>query len=477
MWRDVTLAAVFGATRESDILFLAISIPVFLITVTTASFRSAVVPALGSALATSPALWTTIARRFLLVASLVALVIAVLLGAVATLVYWSDLPAAAGPNRRLFALFLVAILPMYVASALVELIQGPLQVAGKFLAPSALRIGLPVGVVLGALLFPEQSVFSVALGGGAGALLALALGLGLLWQARFIPPISASALPPEVKRSVVTSYGALVTATCITYANPLVDQWVAGLAGEGSVSMLGYANRLTVGISALVAGALSQALLVHFGRLVSVGDTEGIQKSFRQLIRVAPWLGGFVTLGVWLTSDMGISLLYARGNFSAETSDRVSTLLDIYALQFPIYWTGITAVALVWAVSLNRVFIRIGIILFAVNAICDVVLLRLFGLDGLPVTTSIVFALSTILLTVALRKAGKIEISGGDLGGILVPFVLLGLFALGIRQYGIRLSPDATPSTLLLAAMMLVSFGTVSAVVGYRTIFKGGSVV
>ena len=101
--RDVTLAGAFGAGVESDVLFLAISIPVFLVTVGTGAFRSIVVPALGRAIVSTAARFQALANRFLLVAVVVTAGIVMALALLAFIVYQVDLPNVAHESRRLFA--------------------------------------------------------------------------------------------------------------------------------------------------------------------------------------------------------------------------------------------------------------------------------------------------------------------------------------------------------------------------------------
>jgi putative peptidoglycan lipid II flippase len=468
--RDVAIASAFGAGREADILFLAISIPLFLITVSANAFRSVTVPALGTALAAGIETCRAVSRRFLLVSSTGSLTAALLLAMGAALVYWLPVPGIDPSDRQRFTLVLAAIVPMYWFAAQLELWQGPFQAWGRYMTPSLLRLGLPCGIAIGALLLHRFSVFGVAIGGGAGALLGLIGGLLLLWRIDILPRPGTLPLPPETRKTVFTNYTALVTATCITYANPMVDQWLAGLTGDGGISMLGYASRLTTGVAGLVAGSLSQALLVHYSRLVGNNDQAGIQDTWRRLLRVSPWLGCFATLGVWLTSDLGVALLYQRGSFTAATSERVATLIDLYALQFPIYWASVASFTLIWATSMNRVFLRIGIVLFVVNALCDLLFIRLFGLAGLAVTTSVVYGLSAVLLTLALMKSGVISLNSRDILALLVPFVVLAACRVPIQLLDLRLAPGESLATISASLLMLVGFGGTGAAVAWKVL-------
>lgn len=472
--RDVALASAFGASHEADVLFLAMSIPLFLLSVAANAFRSIAVPALSKALVEGLTAGRAMAQRFLMIANAGALGTAILLGLCAALLYYVDLQPTTQANRQQFALVLGTIIPMYFFASLVEIWQGPAQAWNRFMAPSLLRLGLPCGIALGCLLEQPAGTLNVAVGGAIGALLAVLAGLALLHRLQIAPSLRTRPLPQDVAMTARTNFTALVAATCITYANPLVDQWIAGLTGPGGISMLGYASRLTTGILGLVAAALSQGLLVHYSRHVGTNDREGINSTYRSILRLGPWVGCFTTLTLWLTSDLGISLLYERGSFDAETTARVATLVDLYALQFPIYWTSVATFTLIWATSMNQVFLRIGILLFAVNAFCDLLFAKLFGINGIALTTSVVYALSGVLLHRALRNAGLISITARDISAMLAPFVLLGICWALIQtlHLGIALHQPQLNTTLSLALLML--FGGIAAATSYRTLTTGG---
>lgn len=447
--RDISLAAAFGAALQSDVLFLAISIPVFILTVGSNGFRSVVVPALSRTRATSEEHFRQVAGRFVQIASRSTVTLTAVLLVVAAGLYYTEFPGIPADTRRLFALFFLAIVPMYAGSALVELLQGPLQVTGHFLVPSLLRLGLPVGIIIGVLALPQASIFGASIGGAIGVLVAVPLGIYLLRQQHMLPVPGTPRLPADIGTPALAGYKAIVAATMITYANPLVDQWVAGLAGPGSTSMLGYANRLMTGVVALVAGALSQVLLIQFSREVGNDNRAGLSATYRLLTRVMPWVGCAATLGVWLTSEFLVSLLYERGSFDAGHTATVAALVNRYALQFPIFWTGIAGGVLVWALSMNHILVRIGIVLFAANVVADILFVQLFGVQGIPLSTSVVLLISVVLVNLAIHRDGRVAIRLSDWARAALPLSLLALSGYLIRRFdlGVAAAPDLAGTT------------------------------
>ena len=461
--RDISLAAAFGAALGSDILFLAISIPVFILSVGSNGFRSVVVPALSRVRAGSQDLFRQVAPRFVSIASSTTAMAAGILLALGTLLYLIEVPGVPPETRKLFALFFLTIIPMYVGSALVELLQGPLQVSGSFLLPSLLRMGLPVGIIVGVLVLPGQSIFAASIGGLVGVLLTLPVGLYLLHQNRMLPTGRTNPLPADIGTTALLGYKALVAATVITYANPLIDQWIASTAGPGATSMLGYASRLMTGVVALVAGALGQVLLIHLSRQVANNDRSGLTATYRLLVRVMPWVGCGATLAVWLTSPFLVSLLYERGSFDAQTSATVTDLVNRYALQFPVFWTGVAGGILVFALSMNRILVRIGIVLFITNIVADLIFLQLFGVRGIPLSTTVVLLVSVVLVNLSLKRADHLDIRLVDWAWAAIPVSLLALSGVLMSRFeiGVAASPELRGTAL--AALLFLAFAACAA--------------
>ncbi len=304
---------------------------------------------------------------------------------------------------------------------------------------------------------PGLSIFGAALGGAAGVLLSLPVGAWLLRQDRMLPASRTVPLPADIGSTALAGYKAIVAATLITYANPLVDQWVAGFAGPGATSHLGYANRLMTGVVGLVAGALSQVLLIQFSNQVGNADRAGLSATYRLLTRVMPWVGCAATLGVWLTSRFLVTLLYQRGSFDAADAVMVSDLVNRYALQFPVFWTGIAGGVLVWALSMNHILVRIGIVLFAANVLGDLLFVQLFGVRGIPLSTTLVLLISVVLVNVSIHRTRQLEVRLADWAHAVVPLSLLALSGLLVARFDLGLAPSpdlagAAGAVLLFAA-------------------------
>jgi len=465
LFRDITVAAAFGAGPDSDTFFLAISVPVYLLTASSNAFRSVAVPALEAARTGSDTEYHAVGQRLVVNILWGVAIVAIGLCMAACVAYAACRVYDQTAFWTRVALFLAAIMPMYAGASLVELLQGPLQVSGRFLLPNLLRLGLPVGIVAGVLLQSASTLKTVAVDGTIGACSAALIAGYLLRTAHFLPAGSTPGLPVEIRRSVVAGFRALMLATCITYSRPIIDQWMAGFLGAGATSMLGYASRITVAIASLAVGPVSQVLLIHFSRLAHQGNESLIQSTYRLLFRVAPWIGCIVTLAVWLMSNFVVRMLYQHGKFDGHDARAVAELMNYYALQFPLFWSGIASFTLISALSMNPVFIRIGVILVVVNVIGNVTLIKLLGLNGIAASTNLVYLVSVLLLNLVLMRRKAISLDWSDCRAALLPVVILAVEGAVIWYFNLQVDPSNN------YGRMLGGVGTFAVFVGLGVIF------
>ena len=467
--RDVTIAAAFGASLSADVFFLTVSILVFLVTLGSNAFRGAVVPLLERSLAAGQRAYAATAKRLLLVNATGILLLAGCLGLLAVGAWLLPISNLNPASRELFGRFLLAILPMYVLLAMVESCQAPLQVRGQFLAPGLLRLGLPIGMIGGVLLTADPSIFSAAVGGLAGTTVVFLLVLGLLSRNGIAASDAPASLPPEVRKPLVAGYQALAIAYAVTYVNPVVDQWMATLAGEGGASLLGYANRIAVGLGSLVAGSLSPVLLVQFSRYVAAGNSAAIRNLYRLFLSLLPWLACLATLATWLVAELLIQVLYQRGEFGPDEAEVVVDLINVYALQFTVLWASVPAVTLITALSLTRMLVPMGIFLFAVNLVGDLLLLRVLGLPGIPLATVIVYTTSLVIMNVFLVRQGQIALGAQEIGRGLLPVLLLGACWLLIGHLDLAIRLEGLTMGNLQAIGLLAGFAALAGGIAWRS--------
>jgi putative peptidoglycan lipid II flippase len=426
LFRDVAIAASLGASLSADYFFLAISIPVFVISVTGSSYRSVVVPYLvRKAAGARGSFHAAISRlTWLNVTGVVG--ISGLCASVLSLGYLFVVRTATDTGSASLLSAMLLVIPMYALSGFIEMGQGVLQASGSLMMPNLSRAALPIGILFGAgLLGPRAGMSGLILGGTVGA----AIGVFVIaWQlSRHGVPMRRvrAKLPAPEARQFLQNFRAMLVAASINHLTPLIGQWLAGLLGPGSVSDLGYANRLTVGAAALIAGSLTPVLLEFFAREGDGDDATSRGRTFFEIATAFAWTGCCMTLGFWITSEYLIEFIYKRGEFTEADARHVTLLANCFAMQFPVLFAGAAATSLISAQGLNRVFVPICVALLISNVLLTIVLMNLLGAAGIALASSLTYVMSFTLFVLTLIRRKVINPDRVSLQQFSAPFAIL----------------------------------------------------
>jgi len=409
--RDVAIAAVYGTSLTADAFYLALAVPVFLATVAIGSFRNAVVPVLEKV---EQAHGATVLRNvvggFFLGNSLVTVSVGALVALTAPLYVrflGARLPVG---GVHLLTYISWAVLPMMLLSVLAALNDGPLHVRGRFFVPTLSRVTLPFGIASGALLLQgEFGIYGACIGGAVGASIQLCLS-GFLLKMEDLLGTCTMTDSLRVRAEVKSQFFMLAAGTSIVYVSPIINQWMASFLGTGAVATLGYANRLAVGVSSLTTGALAPALLLHFSRQVSKRDVASLNDSYVIFLKIAIWTGCALAIFVNAISYPAVELLYERGQFCQSDTIAVAGVLSFYALQFPPLLVSAAAFTLISALGKNKIFIPLSAANAIINVAGNAVFMKLFGINGIAISTALTYCVSLLAMNVVLARGGFIRI-------------------------------------------------------------------
>ncbi len=185
----------------------------------------------------------------------------------------------------------------------------------------------------------------------------------------------------------------------------IIDQWFAAQLGPGTLSMLGYSTRIVGLVLSLFAIAISRGLMPGFAK---------IQVENPLALRAAVLRYGLIVLLVGLVlaamgiaaSDLLVKLLFQRGEFTAEDTVKVGSLVRYAMVQVPFYFSSMVVVSALLVQGRYRAVTIAAAINGVVKLLLAYLLVARYGLPGLLLATALVYLLSTIVCTVQLFRPG-----------------------------------------------------------------------
>ena len=168
-----------------------------------------------------------------------------------------------------------------------------------------------------------------------------------------------------------------------------VDQYFMAQQGDGAIATLGYANRLLSLLLSMGALAISRATLPILSEILFQGDHARARNT------ALKWSGIMLTVGVvgagiaYALAPYVIRLLFQKGAFTAEDTIAVTNLFRFGLVQVPFYFGMCVLVQLFASETRYRAITVFSLIGFATKVVANIILIRLYGAQGVLLATGI----------------------------------------------------------------------------------------
>jgi len=229
-------------------------------------------------------------------------------------------------------------------------------------------------------------------------------------------------------RKVLKLIGPTVIGMAAYQLNDLVSTALAGNAGEGVVSSLQYSLRLQELILGVFAVSIGTVLLPNLAEYAKSSRWALFNERLISGIEIIALITIPITFFSLAQGEPLIRLLFQNRSF-----DESSVALTLAAFTF--HMPGLFFIALnrilapaFYAQSDSKSPTLAGLISFAVNIVCAVLLVRPFRGAGIALALSIASAINSVLLLVFLKKNPNIAV-GRALGSALAYMLKLSLLS------------------------------------------------
>lgn len=329
LFKDVTLAASFGASQALDtylIAFVLIGVPVSIVVV---AMQTTLIPALVNK--DNNAAAGLLGGAIKLAVALLILALPVWL-AVLPVAFGALYPGKGGDDRHELLLACLWLVPYYFINGINLLLYGALQ-ARKVFWPNAVLPGLfPLAILTVIWLLPDASIHSLLIGTVIGSVLEGAALVIVLIRERLIRlwRTVGYGLKPVVRLAMPLMAGGVIASFA-----PIVEQLIAFSLGPGAVSLLSYGNKVPAAVNSLLLTAIGIVVLPHFAELMAKREWCVCKKLYLRLSVIA-LAAGILVAGVGMTlSETIIRLLFERGAFTALDTQESADVMSAYLFQLP----------------------------------------------------------------------------------------------------------------------------------------------
>ena len=207
----------------------------------------------------------------------------------------------------------------------------------------------------------------------------------------------------------------IIFSSAANQLSVLIDNSMASaFFGADSISKIFYAKTMLNFITGVVTLSISTVTFPEIARLGQSGEIVQMNKSVSSAIVMSMLLVIPATLGMMALSVPIIKIAFERNAFLPSDTSIVASLLVAYApsIIFAAFMQILTNAF--YSIGNSRTPVIIIIIQQLLNIVMNVLLSRIFGLDGLAYATSIsTIVASLILIFVFKKKVGELESNKG----------------------------------------------------------------
>lgn len=334
----------------------------------------------------------------------------------------------------------------------------------RFVLPAAASLAVPVGMLLVGWAFrPTLGIAGLAVGQLAGAALQFLMLAGLwLQNGRFTLKPRLTQPLKELARVAAP----LLIAGHLHLLLPVIDRYLASRLAEGSISYLGYSQRIATMISALTGYAVAATLFPKWTSLIARGHADQVSRSLTSALRILALVVLPLVVFIGIFSDAIVRVVFEHGAFNADATAGVAAALRWYLVAAVWMAAGELIARAYFAAGRTVAFAVTGLLCLLLYVATSVVCARYFGFKGLAAAAAIYWTFFTVALAAGLAESparvGWADVAKTSLGSLTLSLVA----AYGGRAVALSHGASVGPLWLLFALVFGASaYGVVGILV------------
>ncbi len=457
--RDVTIAAVYGASQVTDAFFVAFAIPnLFRALFAEGALASAFVPILSDKYKKDKNNAYKYFTDMLIVLSIILSIIILLVSVFSSYIIVLFLPGYLGSPDLVNTAsnLLIILMPYLLLVSLCGLLAGFLNLLGSYFIPYSSTALLNISMICGAILGAYNNTniyylaYSVVIGGVLQLLYIFIYSKKLKIKTRY-----EKKLEPDVKKTFKLVMPA-IAGVGINQLNFLVGRILASFLGFGSISFLYYANRLLqfpLGVFSVTIGTVS---LTELSKAYTIKDYDRLSDILSKAVISIILIIVPSTIGLFMLSEGITALIYQRLSFNASDTYATAIALQMYALGL-IFFSFVNL--------FNKVFhsnkdtktpVKIAFVSFIFNLIFSLLLIKPLGHAGIALAASLSSFINAVILYFKLDIKLKLKQYSGLLAKILFSSIMMCILLILLKTYSVNVLVNILSCIILYLGILFI---------------------
>lgn len=388
--KEIAVASVYGRSDAMDAFLAAALVPSLLVNLIAESMNQALVPTLvrvreqeGRERAQQ-----LLSNSMLCVGLLLAAATCVI--ALAAHAFFPLIGSHFPPAKLQLAIHLFyGLLPIVLITGIATNCTAVLNTLDHFALPALAPTVISISVLCGALLLGGRfGIWAMVDATLAGSLFHAIIVVVMMESRGYRLRLRWYGMN-DAAREVKDQYGPVLLSSLVASGGLLVDQSMAAMQPSGSVSALVYANRFVGAVLALLAGAVSTAMAPYLSQLAAHRDWAGCRHTLRTWARRTALVSVPIAALLIAGARPLVHAALQHGHFGPHDTAAVAPVLAMYALQIPFYVISRVYYRFLVVMRRTDLILYCGALNLGVDIVLNLILMRLFGVAGIALATSL----------------------------------------------------------------------------------------
>ena len=409
VFRDILIAAMFGANLYSDIFFLVFRVPDFLRKIFSEGvLSSSFVPVFSKILVTqgekkafemanSAFFFISLCTTIITIAGII--FIPFVVGVIS--------PGVASGTSELNLMILLSriMMPYFVMISLLAVCMGVLNSVKSFKTSAFAPVVFNMVFIFCALNicdFFNPPIIGLAIGVTLGGIAQIALQIPMLIHKKVFPIKKIVIIHPAVLEFISKICPAIIGASTF-HINLLVATFLASFLHTGSITNLYFADRLVQLPMALISASVAIVFLPEFSKDAALKDRQNSSKSLLKALKFTIFIMIPAMAGLIALREPIVKLLFFHGAFDLMAVKNTSTCLLYLTSGLGAYSGTRIIVSYFYAVSDMKTPLIAGVLTIILNFILSMIFIKWFGFTGLPIAISLSGMINFLILLIRLH--------------------------------------------------------------------------
>ena len=404
--RDIMMAKTFGLGATLDNFYIALLIPMFLVTALCMPLGTAFIPFyLGIKERTSHTRTNSLVAGVSFWITLSLFVICLILYIIGPTILPYFYFAESYPNMSQLIPLYELSLPILLFSGVIILGNSILNANGRTALSSSAQLVVPIISIFALLFFGSKyGVKAVMYGMVVGQLLNLLIvHYCLRHNNTSLFPQLTSHRHPEIYSLFLQYLPLVASAFFVAVAAPMATLLAISLP-EGGVAAFNLGNKVTLFVTGLVGTAMTAVILPYFSALVSRNNLISARRELSFFLLLTTFISVPVSVCLYYWSELIVRLVFEGGEFNNTATELVTRVMQYAVIQLPFFVCNSLLVK--FAVSTKHVIAVSGVAAIGLltNICASIFFINHMGVAGIALGASLSMLLASVLLLLILVR-------------------------------------------------------------------------